>query len=86
MTPMKYVAIILAISCLATALNAARWWWKASKTPIESMPQSPSDVPEIHILSTQVAFYESSKLNSRAALWTGISAVLSAAASVCGVL
>lgn len=43
-------------------------------------------VPELHIMSGHVAFYESSPLNSTAATLTGIAAVLSAIGSVLGVL
>ena len=45
-----------------------------------------SDVPEIHIFGTQAAFNESAQLNSRAAIWTGVAAILIATASVLGVL
>jgi hypothetical protein len=42
--------------------------------------------PERHLQGTQVAFNESSRLNSYAAVWADIAAVLSATASVVGVL
>jgi hypothetical protein len=42
--------------------------------------------PELCTLATQVAFNESSRLNGIAALWTGAAAILSAAASMLGVL
>jgi hypothetical protein len=45
-----------------------------------------SDVPELHILGGKVAFNESSRLNSHAAIWTGISALLNAIATVAGVI
>jgi hypothetical protein len=47
---------------------------------------SMSDVPEVPILRIKVAFHESSRLNSRAAVWTGVAAVPSAIASALGVL
>ena len=86
MTILKFAAITLAILGLAAALNAARLWWKASRTSISSSAPSISDVPELHILNARVAFNVSSELNSHAAIWTGLSAVLSAAASMCGVV
>jgi hypothetical protein len=83
---LKIAAIALAVLGLAAALNAARLWWKASMVPIPSTTVSISDVPELHLLNTQVAFNTSSQINSRAAIWTGLSALLSATASVLGVL
>ncbi|MBB5053475.1 hypothetical protein HNQ36_003475 [Afipia massiliensis] len=66
---------------------AAIYWWKASRVDIpHTAAASISDVPELYILNTQVAFNESSRLNCRAAVWTGLAAVLSAIASVLGVL
>jgi hypothetical protein len=59
---------------------------EGSRVDIPPTAASISDVPEQYILSTQVAFNESSRLNSRAAIWTGIAAVFSAIASVLGVL
>lgn len=81
-----WVAIIFAVAGLGTAAAAAFYWWKASRVPIQHPAASISDVPELHIMSSQVAFYESSRLNSRAAVLTGIAAVLSAIGSVLGVL
>jgi hypothetical protein len=86
MPPTKILAITFAGLGLIAAIIAATYWWKASKTGISDPAASISDVPELHILSTQVAFYESSRLNSRAAIWTGFAAMLSAVASVLGVL
>jgi hypothetical protein len=86
MSMSRSIAIALAILGLAAAIIAARYWWKASRVAIPYTVASISDVPEAHILGTQVAFNESSRLNSRAAIWTGLAAVLSAAASVVGVL
>ena len=82
----KLLAIGLAVLGLCAAIVAARYWWKASRAGIPETNISISDVPETHILGTQVAFNESSRLNSIAAIWTGAAAVLSAAASVLGVL
>jgi hypothetical protein len=87
MMPMlRLIAIMFAIAGLVAAIVASRYWWKASRVGISQTVASISDVPEIHILGTQVAFNESSRLNSRAAIWTGVAAVLSAVASVVGVL
>ena len=82
----KTAAIILALLGLAAALNAARLWWQASRTPIPALTQSISDAPELHLLNTQVIYNTSSQINARAAVWTGLAAILSALASVLGVL
>jgi hypothetical protein len=82
----KYAAIALAVLGLGAAIIAASYWWRASRVDIFDPAASISDVLELHIQSTQVAFNESSRSNSRAAIWTGMAAVLSAAASVVGVL
>jgi hypothetical protein len=80
------LAIIFAFAGLGTAIAAAIYWWKASRVPIQHPAASISDAPELHIMSGHGAFYESSQLNSRAAVLTGVAAVLSAAGSVLGVL
>ncbi|WOH59914.1 hypothetical protein [Bradyrhizobium sp. BWC-3-1] len=82
----RWLAVIFALAGLGTAIAAAAYWWKASRVPIQQPAASISDVPELHIMSGQVAFYESSQLNSTAAVLTGIAAVLSAIGSVLGVL
>lgn len=82
----KCAAIILAVLGLAAALNASRLWWQASSTPIPELFQSIPDVPELHLMNTQVAFNAASEINARAAIWTGLSAIISALASVLGVL
>ena len=86
MTLLKLLAIALAVLGLGAAIIAARYWWKASRVSILQTAASISDVPEQYILSTQVAFNKSSRLNSYAAIWTGLAAMLGSAASVLGVL
>lgn len=82
----KTLSIITALLGLAAAIVAAGYWWKASRVTIQNGTASISDVPELYIQSTQVAYNESSRLNARAALWTGAAAMLSAMAAVLGVL
>jgi hypothetical protein len=86
MNGIKIASIILALGGLSAAIVAARYWWRASRVGIPNTTVSVADVPALHILGTQVAFNESSRLNSTAAVWTGAAAVVSAAASVLGVL
>lgn len=82
----KSFTVSFALAGLGAALIAAIYWRRASRVDITHTAASISDVPEQYILSTQVAFNESSRLNSRAAVWTGVAAVLSAIASVFGVV
>jgi hypothetical protein len=82
----KIFAVVSALIGLAAAIVAAIYWWRASRIAIPPTVVSMSDVPELHILGTQVAYNESSRLNSRAAVWTGIAAIFSAVASVLGAL
>jgi hypothetical protein len=80
----KYSAIALACFGLVAAIVAASYWWRASRVEIPQSSASITDVPALYIMSTQVAFNESSRLNSIASVWTGAAAILSAAASVVG--
>jgi hypothetical protein len=73
-----------ALLSLAAAIVAAAYWWKASKMAIQNSNASISDVPELYIMNAQIAFNESSRLNSRAAIWTGAAAILSALSAVSG--
>ncbi|WP_316187413.1 MULTISPECIES: hypothetical protein [unclassified Bradyrhizobium] len=82
----KYLSIAAALLGLAAAIVAAAYWWRASRVAIRNSAASISDVPELYIQSTQVAFNESSRLNAHAAIWTGLAALLSATAAVFGVL
>jgi hypothetical protein len=86
MSVTRYLSIAAALLGLAAAIIAAAYWWKASRVAIRNSTASISDVPELYIQSTQVAFNESSRLNAYAAVWTGIAAVLSAGAAVLGFL
>jgi hypothetical protein len=86
MLTIKIAAIVLAVLGLGAAMIAAAYWWRASRIAILEPVASISDVPEFHLLSTQVAYNESSRLNSRAPVWTGAAAIVSATASVPGVL
>jgi len=84
--PLRALAIAFAVIGLAAAIVAAFYWWKASRVPVTNTNASISDASELYILAAQVAFNESSRLNGIAAIWTGAAAVLSAGASVLGVL
>jgi hypothetical protein len=80
MSTIHYSAVAFAVAGLVVAIVAAVYWWKTSRVAIVHTAASISDVPELYILSGQVAFNESSRLNSPAAVWTGVAAILSAIA------
>ena len=64
MTITHALAIVFALAGLGTAIAAAFYWRRASQVPVHEPKASISDVPELHIMSGHVAFYESSQLNS----------------------
>jgi hypothetical protein len=88
--------LLLDAATLATAIIAAYYWFKSSRIPIPELEEpiaSISDAPILHILIAQVhigsimsATRESSRLNSAAAIWTGVSALLSAVTAIAGTL
>ena len=86
--------IMLALATFASAIIAAWYWFKSSRIKVESVATaegaSISDVLELHmgaqtdIFTILHALRESSRLNKLAAVWTGVSAILTAVAAVTG--
>jgi hypothetical protein len=85
MTIPKIITIIFAVLGCAAALIAAYYWFRASNVSVNQPSASISDYPELHIMSNEVAFNESSRLNSIAARWTGAAALLGAVSSIAGI-
>jgi len=89
------VTVLFAVATLGTAIAAAAYWFQSARIdapPIQEPVASISDVPEDHIQmavananSVRVAMEMSSQLNKKAAIWTGISALLGAATSIAGI-
>lgn len=77
-----------------SALIAAIYWYLSSRPkPTASVPPSASvsDNPEIHILQAHVGLYDihaalrdASLLNAKAAIWSGVAALLGAITSMLG--
>jgi hypothetical protein len=86
MSPYKVAAFFFAMAGLATALNAARLWLEASNHRLPPLSVSIGDSPEMHLQHTQSELSGAALLNARAARWTGASAVLSAIASIVGLV
>jgi len=86
MAVMHVLAILFSVAGLSAAITAAVYWLRASRVTIHRTNVSNSDAPQLHIMNGDVAFNESSRLNSTAAVLTGIAAVLSGIGSVMGVL
>ena len=90
------ITAVLAIATCGSAVKSAWYWLESSRVEIKrSIPISASigDAPELHTMGAQVdindirtAMNESCRFNKLAAFWTGISALLSAATTISGVL
>lgn len=82
MTWHDFFSAAFGLAAALAAVNAARLSGKASRISIQNPIASISDVPELHILSTQVAFNESSRFNKSAARWAWGAALCSVIASI----
>jgi hypothetical protein len=86
----------MAVFTLAAAIISAVYWFKSAAVPMPEFQEpvaSITDAPEQHIIAvvsnTELlhgALLRSSDLNTRAAIWTGVSALLGAATTVYGIL
>jgi hypothetical protein len=85
MTTFKIGAIIFAVAGLLCAIVGAAYWLCASREQPTPLDVSIGDAPALHLLNTQVAVNKAAALNAKAAIWTGVAAVLSAIASILGV-
>jgi transcription initiation factor TFIIIB Brf1 subunit/transcription initiation factor TFIIB len=91
----RVITIGVAVVTLGTAVAAAVLWFRSAmvETPeVEEPVASISDVPEVHIQTAVVnlnnlrtAMDRSANLNKKAAVWTGISALLGAATTIAGI-
>ncbi len=87
------IKIIPACLTFVSAIISAVYWFRSSQMKLQTactnnLP-SISDVPEEHIMTTQVDIFnihkvmnETCKLNKWAAIWTGIAALLGAVTTV----
>jgi hypothetical protein len=86
MPALKYAAITLSGLGLMAALAAAFFWWRSSRIYIDVSRMPPEDRTAAYVIGLKFQLSESSWLNSQAAIWTGIAAVLSSVASALGTL
>jgi hypothetical protein len=87
MTPSKYVSVAFALFGFATAAIAASYWFRASALPHptgDTVLYAKEPDRSILLKIAQDISRRSGELNSRAAIWTGVSALLSAISSVIG--
>mgnify|MGYP001259599976 CR=1 FL=1 len=85
MSTQNWIALAFAIAGLISAIVAARYWLRASRMKSPEPTQTfASDVPVFMLMATQHVMIASAKLNAKAAIWTGIAAVLSTLGSVIG--
>jgi hypothetical protein len=85
----KILSIAFACLGLITAMVAAWYWFKASALPYptgDSIIYAQEIDHRILLGISQGISRRSGKLNGRAAIWTGISAILSALSAVVGAL
>lgn len=95
MATQRAIIILLAAATLVTAIVAAYYWFKSAMIEVPTVDEpvaSISDVPETHIQNAIVnmnnlrdAMDKSGAFNRKAAVWTGISALLGAATTISGI-
>jgi hypothetical protein len=88
--------IACSLGTAGAALAAAYYWFRSSQpTPVESsnIPASISDNEPLFILgagvsvdSLRAVLAESSRLNKKAALWSGVAAILAALAALASLI
>jgi hypothetical protein len=86
MPTLKYAAIIVSGFSLLAALLAAFYWLRSCRIYIDVSRVPPKDRQAAYIIALQIALSQAAWLNSQAAIWTGIAAVLSATTTVIGIL
>lgn len=92
----RLMIIVLALLTLGTAVIAAMCWLKSAAVPPAETREpiaSIDDAPAQHVLTAvanannvRLAMDQSSRLNKRAAIWTGVSALLGAITTITGTL
>jgi hypothetical protein len=78
------ITIILALVTLLTALRAA-WLWREASAEMPRLIDFVAGSPD-HVLQVESEATGAAALNSRAALWSGATAMLSALTAICGAL
>jgi len=88
--------VALAVVTLGTATVAAVYWFKSAAVDMPQIAEpiaSISDAPEQHVQISAInadnvrnALLVASELNKKAAIWTGVSALLGALATVAGTI
>jgi hypothetical protein len=96
MPPQRTLFVLLSFGTAAAALAAAYYMFSSSQpTPVESteIDASISDNEALYILDARVSvdslrsvLAESSRLNKKAAIWSGVAAIFGALAALVGLL
>jgi hypothetical protein len=81
---LRYLVISLSGLSLIAALVAAHWWWHASRINTKVYGASACEKPEIYIYAIRFELSQAAWMNSQAAIWTALSAILSATAALLG--
>jgi hypothetical protein len=84
---MKAITLLLAFGALAAGLVAAWYWYRSTLVPLEQTIKEAKSVEFATlglVRGAMDAYQKVAALNSKAALWTALTAVLSAASAVFG--
>jgi hypothetical protein len=89
---MKAFSILLAFAALITGLAGAFYWFKSSIVPIDRWgreehpgpfaPHEHQAANTLYLAGIREAAKQTARLNMKAALWTAVAVVLSAASSL----
>jgi hypothetical protein len=80
------IAITFGVGSLVAALRAGRLWYQSSKVRIEPGWNLEARGVMQWVASAMTAFHQASRLNQRAAIWTGVAAFSAALSAFAGVL
>lgn len=87
---MQFISLCLALLACGSGLWAAREWFVASRIPVApSWIVEPGEVTaslQGWVAASMAASAQSSRLNARAAIWTGVSVALSGLLAVSSVV
>ena len=89
---MKAISILLAVAALITGLVGAFYWYQSSIVPIDRWGREEHPVPfaphehqtanTLYVAGMLEAAHQTARLNMKAARWTAVAVVLSAASSI----
>jgi PBP1b-binding outer membrane lipoprotein LpoB len=86
MTPMKFVAAVLAIAAFLAGCQSAWFWYQSSRgSPLGPMAEMHGPGTTTNPDSFEQMAAASAKLNERAAIWTAVTVFLGALSNLIGI-